>query len=59
MKTTFYLNSKKVTKKAAAELAGKERFERMIKEAKEDFMNDPWTELSYMVAGGILTIEFS
>jgi hypothetical protein len=58
MKTAFYLNGKKVTKKAVTELAGKERLERMLKEAKEDFTNDPWTELDYMISGGMLTIKF-
>lgn len=37
MKTTFYLNGTKVTKKAASEAVGKERLTRMVEEAKMDF----------------------
>ena len=42
VKTKFYFNGKKITKKAAAEMLGKDRLNRMIKEAKETFLEDPW-----------------
>lgn len=52
----FYLNGKKITKKAAQLLCG-ERFNSLIKIAKEDFAKDPNIEISFMVSGGILNIE--
>lgn len=58
MKTVFYLNDKKITRKAAKELAGAERFERMMTEAKEAFMEEPSEQISYMVSGGFLSISF-
>ena len=33
MKTTFYFNGKRITKKAATELLGKEKLDRFIEEA--------------------------
>ena len=60
MKTKFYLNGKKTTKKAAIETVGDGRLEEMIKESKEIFMEDPYVQNSYMVGAGgkTLTIEF-
>lgn len=58
MKTVFYLNDKKITRKAAKEIAGAERFERMMVEAKEAFIEDPLIEIDYMISGGTLTICF-
>lgn len=60
MKTTITLNNKKISKKKAIELFGKESIERKIKEAKEAFINDPY-ELSswYMGSKGMLSIEFN
>lgn len=59
MKTVFYLNGKKVTKKAVTEIVGAERIKRLVKEAKEGFMNDPYEEQSwYLGSAGMLTIEF-
>ena len=37
MKTTFYLDGKKTTKKAVKELIGEERLKRIIEESKETF----------------------
>ena len=42
MKTIIKLNGKKISKKKAVELFGKEKVENRIKEAKESFMNDPY-----------------
>lgn len=53
----FYINGKKVTKKAATEKAGTERFGRMLKDAKQAHAEDPNEQISFMVPGGILTIE--
>ena len=60
MKTSFYLDGKKTTRKAVKELAGEERLKKMLEEAKESFFEDPLTENSFYIGGGkMLTIEFS
>lgn len=60
MKTTFYLNGKKTTKKAVTELVGAERLKRYIEEAKEAFFEDPLTQNSFWLGGkNMLTIEFN
>ena len=41
MKTKFYLDGKKTTKKALIEKIGKERLDLMVGEAKEGFFTDP------------------
>ena len=53
----FYINGKKVTKKAAMDKAGAERFGVMLKDAKQAHAADPNEQISFMVPGGILTIE--
>ena len=59
MKTTIYLNCKKVTRKYAAELLGKDTLDKHIREAAEGFRIDPYEEQSwYMGSAGMLTIEF-
>ena len=59
MKTVFYLNEKKITRKAAKELIGEERLKRIIKEAKEVFLEDPYIQNSFHIGfQGIITIEF-
>lgn len=47
MKTTLYLNDKKTTRKAIIEKIGKEELDRFIKESKEEFFEDPNTQLSW------------
>ena len=60
MKTTFYLNGKKTTRKAVTELISAECLERYIEEAKESFSEDPLTENSFWLGGrNTLTIEFN
>ena len=60
MKTKFYLNSKKTTKKALVEKIGKERIDRMTAEAKEGFFADSLEQQSfYLGSAGMLTIEFA
>lgn len=54
----FFLNGKKITKQEATTKAGSTRFESIIKEAKETHADDPYTEISYMVSSGFLSIEF-
>ena len=58
MRTNLYLEGKKITRKAAAELVGEDRLKRMIAEAKEGFFRDPLEQQSWFIGRGCLTIEF-
>lgn len=58
MKTNFYFNCKKITRKAAAELAGEEKLKRLIEQAKEGYREDPNEEQSWFLGSGILAISF-
>ncbi len=59
MKTTFYLDGKKTTRKAVKELVGEERLKRMLKEAKETFLEDPMVQNDFFIGSGMLTIKFA
>ena len=59
MKTTFYFNGKRITKKAATELLGKDKLNSFIEEAKETFFEDPYIENEWLISGGRFGIEFS
>ena len=59
MKTGFYFNGKKITKKAATEMLGSRRLEQMLREAKEAFFEDPYEIQSWFIGTGILEIRFS
>lgn len=59
MRTKFYLDGKKITKKALQERIGEERLKRMLQEAKETFLEDPLIQNDfYLDREGMLTIEF-
>ncbi len=58
MKTKFYINGKKTTRKAIQEQLGADRLARMLKEAKETFMDDPQIQNDFFIGNGILTITF-
>ena len=58
MKTTYYLDGKKTTRKAVKEMIGEERLNRMLKEAKETFMEDPLVENDFFLGRQVLTIRF-
>lgn len=59
MKTKFYLEGKKITKKALQERIGEERLNRLVQEAKETFLEDPLIENDFFLGSeGMLTIEF-
>lgn len=59
MRTHFYLDGKKITKKALQERIGEERLKRMVQEAKETFLEDPLIQNDfYLGREGMLTIEF-
>lgn len=60
MKTKFYLDGKKATKKALTEKIGKERLDRMTAEAKEGFFADPLEQqIFFLGSEGTLIIEFA
>jgi len=59
MKTNFYIDGKKTSKKALTEKLGKERIDRLTREAKEGFMQDPLEQQSFYTSAGMLTIEFA
>ena len=44
----FYLNDKKISKKAIEEKFGKEKVAQRIKDAKETWSEDPYTQVSWM-----------
>lgn len=58
MRTNMMLDGKKISKKKACEVLGKECVETFIKEAKESFYEDPYQELSWWTGRGMLVIEF-
>lgn len=58
MKTIFYLDGKKTTRKAVKELIGEERLGRMLREARETFMEDPEIQNDFILGRQMLTIEF-
>jgi len=59
MKTRFYLDGKKTTRKAVKELVGEDRLRRMTEEAKETFFEDPLVQNDFFLGrDGMLTIEF-
>ena len=58
MKTKFYLNGKKATRKAIQEQLGADRLARMLKEAKKTFLADPLTQNDFFIGSGMLTIAF-
>ena len=58
MKTKFYLNGKKITRKAIQEQLGADWLVRILKEAKETFMTDPLIQNDFFIGNGMLTIAF-
>ena len=59
MRTKFYLDGKKITKKVLQERIGEERLKRLVQEAKETFLEDPLIQNDfYLGREGMLTIEF-
>ena len=59
MRTKFYLDGKKITKKVLKERIGEERLKKLVQEAKETFLEDPLIQNDfYLGREGMLTIEF-
>ena len=58
MKTTFYLDGKKTTRKSVKELIGEERLKRILEEAKKTYLEDPLVQNDFFIGSGMLTIEF-
>lgn len=59
MKTTFYLNGKKIARTKLEQLLGKEKVKFFLEEAKETFFEDCYIDNSRMTSAGILKIIFS
>ena len=59
MRTTIKLDGKRISKKKAIELLGKETVDKYIKEAKKDFMEDPYQLNAWWVGYGMLEIQFN
>lgn len=53
----FYINGKRVSKKALIEMEGEKRVNSIVKESIETFKEDPNTCISYMISKGMLTVE--
>lgn len=59
MRTKFYLDGKKITKKVLQERIGEERLKKLVQEAKETFLEDPLIQNDfYLGREGMLAIEF-
>ena len=59
MKTKFYIDGRKTTRKAVRELVGEERLKQMLAEAKEDFLEDSCIATDYHLGCyGMLSIRF-
>ena len=59
MRTKFYLDGKKITKKVLQERIGEERLKKLVQEAKVTFLEDPLIQNDfYLGREGMLTIEF-
>ena len=58
MKTVFYIDGKKTTRKAVKELVGEERLNKMVEDAKETFFEDPMIQNDFFLGKQMLTIEF-
>lgn len=48
MKTKYFLNNKEITKEAAVEFLGIERFNARLEDAKQAFRKDPEELISWM-----------
>lgn len=57
MKTIIYLNDKKISKKKAEELIGKERLKQRIKDAIQSHYEDPYELCSWMDGMEIKVVE--
>ena len=58
MRTIITLDGKKISKKAACEMFGKEDMDKRIRDAREAFSEDPNEKSSWWMGNGMLTIEF-
>ena len=58
MKTILLLNGRKTTRKEVLERLPETTLNRLIKDAKESFKEEPDAENEFMVPGVVLTISF-
>jgi hypothetical protein len=59
MEINYYRNYEGITKNEAIQMLGKKRFDRFLKEAVADFMEDPNTALEYPMGSWRFIIEIS
>lgn len=58
MKTTLYLDGKRVSRKKVVLLIGEERVKRILKNAEEAFIEDPLIQNDFFLgAYGMLTVK--
>jgi hypothetical protein len=58
MKTMFYIDGKKVTKKFVKDLIGEQRLKEYISSAEQTYMQDPYIQNDFFLGTMMLTIEF-
>lgn len=59
MKTRFYLNGKRTTRKVVREIAGEERLKKMLAAAKAAYREDQLIQNDFFLgSAGMLTVEF-
>ena len=58
MRTIITLDGKKISKKTACEMFGKEDMDKRIRDARAAFSEDSDEESSWWMGNGMLTIEF-
>jgi hypothetical protein len=58
MKTVFYIDGKKVTKKFVKDLIGEQRLKEYISSAEQTYMQDPYIQNDFFLGTMMLTIEF-
>lgn len=56
MKTVYRLNNKKITKKEATAMFGKERLDYYLKEARKAYRSDPYELSSWYTSNGMFDV---
>ncbi len=59
MRTSFYINGKKVSKKYLISQIGEQRVNKCLAEARQSYMKDPLVQNDFWLGGqNMLTIKF-
>ena len=59
MRTSYYLNGKRISKKDLVSLITKHEVDLLTTDAKRLFMCEPNIELSYRTIAGVVTVVFN